>query len=125
MPCTPIYLGPRRVYFNGITWTAEITKGSGIPDGNGHIVSYPEITANARTITITGTVGRGTNPTTLYGPFKYKYTDNIGHSASSNGRVQQLPSNITTIKITLNNNEAYPDYSYRETRVKDTGRSNR
>lgn len=91
------------VTLNGITWTALATKPGAdansdpIPtEGDGGI---GKITSETTQVTITGTL-----PANTTGGFKYKYTNSDG-TLPTNNQSQQLPSNITTIKIVLKKGE--------------------
>ena len=88
---------PSSVAFAGITWTvAKITNTPAPADSTSGSSS---IGSDTTQVTITGTVATGTGTTSTVGPFKYKYTTPQG-TLSNNS--QTLPSNVKTIKITLN-----------------------
>ena len=96
-PQTGEAANPSPVAFAGITWTvAKITNTPAPADSTGGSSS---IGSNTTQVTITGTVATGTGTTSTVGPFKYKYTTPQG-TLSNNS--QTLPSNVKTIKITLN-----------------------
>ena len=85
------------VDFNGITWSAKVAA----PESSAFTNTVSDITtklSGATKVEITGTVA-----TTGQG-FKYKYTNgenNAPNLDATNNNSQQLPSNITTIKIVL------------------------
>lgn len=95
---------PSPVTFAGITWTvAKITNpttGNGTPaDSTGGSSGSSGINSNTTKVEITGKVATTSRTASAVGSFKYKYTTPQG-TLSNNS--QTLPSNIKTIKITLN-----------------------
>lgn len=94
---------PSFVTFNGITWTAKVTNPS-TSNGGGTTAANSTggssgISSNTTKVTIEGKVTTASETAGAVGPFKYKYTTPQGALGTAS---QQLPSNIKTIKITLN-----------------------
>ena len=91
------------VTLNGIKWTALATKPTSTSDPTpiptfDSTTNDGKITTETTQVTITGTVENTSETAT--GGFKYKYTNTSNGNLDGNNS-QQLPSNITTIKITL------------------------
>lgn len=88
---------PSPVTFAGITWTvAKITNPPTPADSTS---GSSGINANTTKVEITGKVATTSGTASAVGSFKYKYTTPQG-TLSNNSQI--LPSNIKTIKITLN-----------------------
>ena len=94
------------VTLNGIKWTALATKPKSKSDPapiptfitDGETKDNGTINDDTTTVTITGTVANGGQA------LKYKYTNgenNAPNLDATNNNSQQLPSNITMIKIVL------------------------